>query len=152
MQTEATMSIPEELKELHAKIQAWRQTRPGTRPMPEELWEGATAAARALGVYRVVRALRVNSTGLKRRVMASRRGTRGDMGRKARRVQRRPEPTGRADFLEMSRLAGLGTLTEASTSGDAVVEVVAADGTRLTIRWKAASQNVVALVNAFRGR
>jgi hypothetical protein len=153
MQTEATMSIPEELKELHGRIQAWRQTRPGTRPMPEELWEGATAAARTLGVYRVVRALRVNSTGLKRRVMASRRGTRGDVSRRAKRVQRRPQPTGRTDFLEMSRLAGPpGAPIEASTSGDAVVEVVAADGTRLTIRWKAAGQNLVALVNAFRGR
>lgn len=145
MQTKATAMIPAELEELYAKIQAWRQTRPGTRPMPEELWAGATAAARTLGIYRVVRALRVNSTGLKRRLMAN-RGARRSKG------IRRQQPAGRTDFIEMSSLAGLGMPTETSASGDAVVEVVAPDGTRLTIRWKAAGQNVAGLVNAFRGR
>jgi hypothetical protein len=33
-----------------------------------------------------------------------------------------------------------------------VVEMVAADGTRLTIRVKGVSPNVSALINAFRGR
>ncbi|MGH8211515.1 MAG: hypothetical protein ACREU6_18335 [Steroidobacteraceae bacterium] len=151
MQTEATVLIPAELKGVHAKIQAWRQTRPGTRPMPEELWKEATAAARRLGVYRVVRALRVNSTGLKRRVMA-RGPVRGGGRGRTERVQRRQQPGGRPDFIEVSSLAGLGAPTETSASGDAVVEVVAPDGMRLTIRWKAAGQNVAALVNAFRGR
>lgn len=146
MQTKATVMIPAELEDLYAKIQAWRQTRPGTRPMPEELWKEATAAARTLGIYRVVRALRVNSTGLKRRVMAS-RGT-----RRTARVGRQQQPAGHTDFIEMGRLTGLGVPAEASASGDAVVEVVAPDGTRLTIRWKAAVQSVAALVNAFRGR
>jgi hypothetical protein len=151
MQTEAAVSIPAELKELYAKVQAWRQTRPGTRPMPEELWREATTAARTLGVHRVVRALRVNSTGLRRRVMAS-GGARGGVSHRFKRVQRRQHSNGRTDFIEMGSLAGLGVPTEASASGDAVVEVVAPDGTRLTIRWKAAGQNVAALVNAFRGR
>jgi hypothetical protein len=146
MQTKATVMIPAELEELHGKIQAWRQTRPGTRPMPEELWKEATAAARTLGIYRVVRALRVNSTGLKRRVMAS-HGTRRSEG-----IRRRREAAGRTGFIEMSRLAGFGVPTEASVSGDTVVEVVAPDGTRLTIRCKAVGQHVAALVNAFRGR
>lgn len=145
MQTKATMMIPAELEELYAKIQAWRQTRPGTRPMPEELWAEATVAARTLGIYPVVRALRVNSTGLKRRVMAN-RGARRSKG------IRRQQPAGRTDFIEMGSLAGLQMPTEASATGDAMVEVVAPDGTRLTIRWKAAGQNVAALVNAFRGR
>ncbi len=41
----------------------------------------------------------------------------------------------------MGRLAGLGVPAETSASGDAVVEVVAPDGTRLTIRWKAGGQS-----------
>ncbi len=49
MHTKATVMIPAELEDLYAKIQAWRQTRPGTRPMPEELWKEAAAAARTLG-------------------------------------------------------------------------------------------------------
>jgi hypothetical protein len=44
-------------------------------------------------------------------------------------------------------------LSEAPTGSDAVVEVVAADGARLTIRMKGATNsNVTAWVSAFRCR
>jgi hypothetical protein len=151
MQTRAIFAGPDELKGLYGKIQAWRQTRPGTRPMPEELWKEATSAARTLGVYRVVRALRVNSAGLKRRVMASTGGRRTG-SRRAKSVQQRHPAASRGDFIEMSGLCGLGATSQAAAEGDAVVEVVAADGTRLTIRLKASMPNVAAWVSAFRGR
>lgn len=150
MQTNAVFAGPDELKGLYGKIQAWRQTRPGTRPMPEELWQEATSAARTLGIYRVVRALRLGSAGLKRRVMASTSARRAG-ARKAARLAGQL-PARRADFIEMSGLCGLGTASPAATAGDAVVEVAAPDGTRLTIRLQASIPNVAALVHALRGR
>jgi hypothetical protein len=153
MQTGAIFAGPDELKELHRKIQAWRQTRPGTRPMPEELWREATSAARTLGIYRVVRALRVNSAGLKRRVMAS-TGRRRVGSPKAENVPQTHQPASRGDFVEISSLCGggLGATSQAAAEGDVVVEVMATDGARLTIRLRANMPNLAGLVHAFRGR
>jgi hypothetical protein len=147
MQTEAVFSGPIELKDLHRRIEAWRRTQPGTRPMPEELWKEARGYARKLGICRVSRALRVNYGGLKRRVLA-----RGIAAVGSRRSERTPAVV-RPEFVELSGLPALGALSEAAAGSDAVVEVAAPDGTRLTIRVKGAtSPNVAAWVSAFRGR
>ncbi len=147
MQTAAVFTGPVELKGLHRKIEAWRQTRPGTRPMPEELWKEASGFARELGICRVARALRVNYVGLKRRLRAS------GAPRVVSRTSRRAASISRPDFIELSRPARFAALSEAPAGSDAMVEVVAPDGTRLTIRVKGAtSANVVAWVSAFRGR
>jgi hypothetical protein len=71
MQRATVFAGPVELKGLHRRIEAWRHTRLGTRPMPEELWKEASGFARKLGICRVSRALRVNYGGLKRRMRAS---------------------------------------------------------------------------------
>jgi hypothetical protein len=147
MQTEAVFSGPIELKGLQRRIEAWRRTQPGTRPMPEELWKEASGFARKLGICRVSRALRVNYSGLKRRVLA-----RGLPTVDGRRSKRSPTVV-RPDFIELSGLPALGALGEAAAGSDAVVEVAAPDGTRLTIRVKGAtSPNVAAWVSAFRGK
>jgi hypothetical protein len=148
MQTEAMFSVPDELQGLYEKIQAWRGTRPRTRPMPEELWKEATAAARKLGVSQVVRALRVNAAGLRRRVMASRQGQPAG-SRKSPRVQQPLPAARRPDFVELS---GFGASSPVATEADAVLEVVVPDGTRLTIRGQRGLANLVALVHALRGR
>jgi hypothetical protein len=72
MQTEAVFAAPLELEGLHRRIQAWWQTRRGTRTMPQELWKQASGFAQKLGICKVSRALRVNYGGLKRRVLAGR--------------------------------------------------------------------------------
>jgi hypothetical protein len=147
MQTEAVFAGPVELKDLHRKIEAWRQTRPGTRPMPEELWKQASGFAQKLGICRVSRALRVNYGVLKRRVLAG-----GPYRVASRRSERAPSASF-PDFVELNSPATLAALSQAPTGSDAVVEVVAPDGTRLTIRVKGAtSPNVAAWVSAFRGR
>ena len=147
MQTEAIFTGPIELKGLQRRIEACRRTQPGTRPMPEELWKEASGFARKLGICRVSRALRVNYGGLKRRVLS-----RGLPVVDGRRRERSPTVV-RPDFIELSGLPALGALSEAAAGSDAVVEVVAPDGTRLTIRVKRATNpNVAAWVSAFRDR
>ena len=147
MQAEALSAEYVELESLSRKIEQWRQRRPKTRPMPQELWEEASWIAQKLGIFRVSRALRLSYAALKGHVIA---------GRPHRRKSREVEGAGRleqgerTDFIELS---GLSKLSAAPAHDEAVVEVVAGDGTRLTIRLKGAvSPNVAALVSAFRGR
>jgi hypothetical protein len=80
------------------------------------------------------------------------RGTEGLPAVDSRRSERTPTVV-RPDFIELSGLPAFGALSEAPAGSDAVVEVAAPDGTRLTIRVKGAtSPNVAAWVSAFRGR
>jgi hypothetical protein len=124
----------EMIEGLRARIEAWRGSEARGRAMPKELWEEAGAAAQLLGVFRVARALSLNYQTLKRRA-----GT-ADTKRAA---------AGRADFIE---LPGVRAPFVGSSGNEAVVEVLATDGARLTVRVRAQSLDMAALVNAFRGR
>jgi hypothetical protein len=133
------------LGELERQIEAWRETRPNTRPMPPELWHQATKAARKLGIYPVSRSLRLNYEMLKRRVGPSdlRRGGHRRIAGEGVLELRKP------GFVEVS---GFSPVIMAGRNPDAVVEVVSSDGARLTIRGKAPHAEVVALIRAFRGQ
>jgi hypothetical protein len=145
MQTGKVSVRTVELEGLGRQIEAWRATRPNTRPMPPELWREATLAARKIGIYPVSRALRVNYGMLKRRVEA--RGSSLDRNRG--RDRREPLALRRADFVEVS---GLAHLNSAVSRDETVVEVVARDGAKLTIRLKGGNANLGALIESFRGR
>jgi hypothetical protein len=124
----------EMIEGLRDRIEAWRGSETRGRAMPRELWEASGAAAQRLGVFRVARALSLNYQTLKRRAGMA------DTERPA---------AGRADFIELPCVSapsggGLGD--------EAVVEMLAADGAKLTLRVKARSLDMAALVNAFRGR
>ncbi len=142
MQSEVSAELVE-IDGLRGRIEGWRrQTFPKSRSMPEELWKEASAAAKKLGAGRVARALGLNYEALKERVISSSAG--GHRG--GTRRQSQPEGT---EFIELSGFPGL---NQVNPRDEAVVEVVAADGARLIIRLKGVSLNVMALVNAFRGR
>jgi hypothetical protein len=142
MQAEGALPELSEVEGLRGRIEGWRQTRPKSRPMPEELWQEASAAAKSLGTGRVARALGLNYEALKQRVISTgSRRRRGGTGSEA-----QPEGT---EFIELSGFPALG---QSTARDEMVVEMVAADGTRLTIRVKGTSPNVSALINAFRGR
>ena len=131
------------LERVSRDIAAWRQNRPKLGRMPEPLWEEATAVARMLGVYPVARALRLNYGALKLRVdSTARRG-----GRRARREEPALQP-GHGRFVEVSGVPLLGGLSDAG----AVVEVVAPDGARLTIRLKGTGPDIAAWLDVFRER
>jgi hypothetical protein len=55
----------------------------------------------------------------------------------------------RPEFIELN---GFAALDPAVTRDEMVVEMVAADGARLTIRVKGVSPNISALIETFRGR
>ena len=52
----------EQLEQLRQQIQEWRKARKGPGPIPEELWSGAVALAKAFGVCPIARALPLDYT------------------------------------------------------------------------------------------
>lgn len=127
------------IEELRDRIEGWRQSSPKSRNMPEELWKEASAAAKRLGACRVARALGVKYETLKQRVLGN--GAAGVAGGAT------VLPSG-TQFIELTGFSGLSH----TAADEAVVELAAADGARLTIRLKGAGLDVAALVSAFRGR
>lgn len=143
MQAQKMLAQPLGFEALGDRIEAWRAARPRTRSMPEALWNEAVSMAREVGVYRVARTLRLNFDTLKGRA-----GSTGRSVHRRRTVRAARLPT-RTDFVEVK---GLGEVSSAAASHDTVVEVVACDGARLSIRLKCASADVASLIHAFRGR
>lgn len=140
MQAAAAISAEElGITGLRDQIEVWRRSSPRTRAMPEELWKEACAAAKRLGTGRVARALGVKYEALKERVLTGASGFQGVAT---------VLPAG-TQFIE---IAGLSAVGHTAAADEAVVEMVAADGARLTVRLKGAGLDVAALVSAFRGR
>ena len=144
MQTEQKSTEPTGLEALRNQIEAWRGMRPRTRSMPPALWSEAAAMARELGVYRVARALRLNFDTLKRQA-----GSASTSPRRGRSVARAVLAPTSVDFVEVK---GLADVSRAAVGHETIVEVVASDGTRLSIRGACASADMAALIHAFRGR
>ena len=140
MESEGVASGQEQLEQVCGDIKRWRLTRAKAGAMPEPLWDAAALLAQALGVYRVARAAHLNYGALKERAACT-----------ARRQGRRARGTtlakmARSDFVEMSGFPLL-----SGQKAGTVVEVVGADGARLTVRLQG-TPDVPALVNAFRER
>jgi hypothetical protein len=125
---------------LRDRIEGWRQSSSKSRAMPEELWKEACATAKRLGSGRVARALGLKYETLKQRVLGC--GAGGVRG----------EATVLAAGAQFIELTGVPAVGHTAAPHEAVVEIVAADGARLTIRLKGASLDVARLVSAFRGR
>jgi hypothetical protein len=133
------------LKELCGRFDGWRRSPSKSKEVPKELWDAAVTAAERHGVHRVAKAVRVNSQRLREQVKA--RGTGNAAGGRALAVPKAPRVP--IQLIEMGRLAEIGPeVVEEPT----VVELVAADGSRLTIRTRDAGPGVLAMINAFRGR
>lgn len=144
MQAEQTTTELIGLNELRDRIDLWRGTQPRTRAMPETLWNEAASMARELGINRVARALGLGFDPLKRRA-----GAVSAQGRRRRSGVDAPVLAARTAFVEVK---GLAQVSPAAVGQETVVEVVACDGARLSIRLKCASADVAALIHAFRGR
>ena len=144
MQSEKILTEPVGLQALRDQIEVWRNTRPRTRSMPEALWNEAVSIARELGVNRVARELGLGFNTLKRRTGST------ITGRRSRReATSAPLLPTRTDFVEVK---GLAEVSRTAVGHETIVEVVACDGARLSIRLKCASADVAALIHAFRGQ
>jgi hypothetical protein len=129
------------LEQVAKDIQQWRQTRPKPRAMPGALWEDITALARAVGVYRVSKALGLNYSAVQERISADARGE-----RRARRRVGGPAKKAGGDFIELHPAA-----LPSNALAEGAVEVVAPDGARLILRLKGHSpMDIATLVSAFR--
>jgi hypothetical protein len=132
------------LEELCGQFDGWRRSPSKSKEVPKELWDAAVTAAKRHGVHRVAKAVRVNSQRLREQVKAR---TGNGAGGRALAVPKAPRVP--IQLIEMGRLAEIGPgVVEEPT----VVELVAADGSRLTIRTRDAGPGVLAMINAFRGR
>jgi hypothetical protein len=142
MRAAAVSNELSEIEPLRAKIEGWRGSRSKSKAMPEPLWQEACAAARKLGTAQVAKALRLNYANLKERLLPPRQ----ERPREPKR-SRLPQVVS-SEFLDLGRVADLNPRRGTEPM---VVELVAADGTRLTIRTSDAGVGV-AMINAFRGR
>ena len=90
--------IPEEMQELHRRLEEWRATHRPRSPLPDEIWTMAVDLAQQYNIHRVARTFRLDYGALKRRMPGS-----------------APEPT--ATFVELIAPAS-GSITECSLEVD----------------------------------
>jgi hypothetical protein len=111
-------ALPDEVRQIQARIEHWRTTREKRTAMPAGLWEQAAGLARVHGIYRTAQALRLSYDSLKGRVLAAPGGGRGGQ-------------QGYRGFVDFGSapLMGLG-----QPAAGPVVELSDADGAKLTIR------------------
>lgn len=132
----------QELEQVAKAIGQWRQTREKVGEMPAPLWKEAVTVAKTLGVYQVSKTLGVNYRALQDKV------TLRTEGEEERRRRGRPPKVAPPVFVELPKAAS--PVSTAAT--ESIIEVVAVDGARLTVRLKGASPgDFTALVSAFRG-
>ncbi len=64
----STALIPEAILQLQRQLEQFRSTQPRRTKLPESLWQAAVELARQHGVYSVAHPLRLDYTGLKKRL------------------------------------------------------------------------------------
>ena len=114
MNRKITLPIPEAIVQLQRQLDQFRSTQP-RRTKPESLWQAAVELARQHGIYPVAHPLRLDYTGLKKRLG-------GSPGR--RRKSARPA------FVELIAPPP-GKLDEC------VIEFESSRGAKMRIQWKA---------------
>ena len=68
MNRKSTPAIPEAILQLQRQLDQFRSTQPRRTKLPESLWQAAVELARQHGVYSVAHPLRLDYTGLKKRL------------------------------------------------------------------------------------
>ena len=68
MNRKSPLVIPEAILQLQRQLDQFRSTQPRRTKLPESLWQAAVELARQHGVYSVAHPLRLDYTGLKKRL------------------------------------------------------------------------------------
>ena len=63
-------SLPPRLEEIRDQFETWRRTRQKRGPIPDRLWEAAVGLSGNYTILQISKALRLNYTDLKHRVLA----------------------------------------------------------------------------------
>jgi len=111
----STLSIPEPIAQLQRQLDQFRSTQPRRTKLPESLWQAAVELARQHGVYAVAHPLRLDYTGLKKRL-----GGVPNLRRKG----------AKPAFVEL-------IAPHTATLEDCVIEFESAAGGKMRIHWKA---------------
>jgi hypothetical protein len=64
-------TLPDDVRAVRERFEAWRQSRPGRSRIPAALWAPAAELARRHGVHRVARALGLNDFALRKQALAA---------------------------------------------------------------------------------
>jgi hypothetical protein len=126
-----TVKMQDDVEQLRRRFDEFRNTEPLRSRLPEPLWAAAAELATRYGVHATARALRLDYSGLKRRV--------------EQRSQPKSTPVEATTFVELIGPVA-GNLTSCS------VEVESAQGGKLRLELKAvATSELVNLIRAFIG-
>lgn len=105
------------IEQVRRRFERWRNSRPRTTRIPDELWATAIEAARQDGVNRTARALHLDGGKLKRLLVAA------DAGAK----RRHPSPP---TFVEL-------IAPPSAEPAGCVIEFESQSGSKMRIQWKA---------------
>ena len=121
--------IPEPIAQLQLQLNEIRSTRPRGKRLPDSVWQAAVELAREHGVYSVARHLRLDYSGLKKRL--------GGVSPR-RRKARKPA------FVEL-------IAPPSAMLGECLIEFESMRGSKVRIQWKAAtSPDWMSLLRAWR--
>lgn len=136
---------------LRRQFEVWRADKGSGEAIPRKLWQAAATLARRHGANRIAVAVGLDSHKLKQISLGRWRG------RKLRRtgatlaLQGKPGVTevgAGAQFIELKGPMG----SSGPVDGEAVVELLAADGSRITLRLKDSSLALPGVIAALRGQ
>jgi len=128
-------ALPSQIGEILARIQAWRSSRKGGTPMPEDLWRAAGEWASKVGINPVCKALGLSYADLKKR----------SQPKQTLHVFQRPDPVP-PTFAELDGAF----FTDGVSHTGPTVEVTNPDGGRLVMRLAPGSTvDALGLLQAF---
>jgi len=117
LNSKSATPIPGAIEQLQRQLDEFRSTQPHRTKLPETLWQAAVDLARQHGVYSVAHRLRLDYTGLKKRLDGV------------------PDPKKKAAnpaFVEL--IAG-----HSATMADCAIEFESSIGSKMRIQWKAST-------------
>ena len=117
MSSKSASPIPAPIEQLRRQLDEFRSTRPHRTKLPETLWQAAVELARQHGVYSVAHPLRLDYTGLKKRLDGV------------------PSPQKKATKPAFVELVS----AHPATMADWVIEFESSVGSKIRVQWKAST-------------
>ena len=117
MNSKSTTPIPGPIEQLQRQLDEFRSTQPHRTKLPETLWQTAVELARQHGVYSVAHPLRLDYTGLKKRLDG---------------IAGSEKKASKPAFVEL-------VAAHPATVADCVIEFESSAGSKMRIQWKNSS-------------